>query len=214
MTRPPHTLADVDPIRSARPLPLRVIGRLDRAIRQAGAQEAGLGFAEVRLGVYVQPVGRGRHLIRTAAGDVVEVPGAQGSTTYSTGQTVTLGATREGLVILGSPPDGAVGTSQFSRSEISGSVDRPVIHSADPAEIPPGVTAVTFAGAGFRESPVDLLIPVGAYFPGDESTPPGYPVFAGATIGPVTWISSTEIQATVTVTAAEGSVFGVRVERA
>jgi hypothetical protein len=192
-----------------------VLGRLDRAIREAGSQEASLGFGEVRLGTYVQPVGRGRHLVRTAVGDVLEIPGAQGSTTYTTGQTVTLGATREGLVILGSPPDGLLGASLFASAEVSGSVDRPVIHPpADPATVPPGSTLVTFSGVGFRESPVDILIPVGAYFPGDEDSPPGFPPFAGASIGPVTWISPTSIQAEVTVTAPLGSRFGVRVQRA
>ncbi len=214
MSRPPHALADFDPVRSARPRPLRVLGRIDRALREAGAQEAALGFGEVRLATYVQPVGRGRHLVRTAAGDVVEVPGAQGATTYSGGQQVTLGATREGLVILGSPPDGALGASVFGREEISGQVDRPVIHSADPDEVPAGPTLVTFAGAGFRESPVDVLTPVGPYFAGDEDTPPGYPVSPHATIGPVTWVSAEEIQATVTVTGPAGAEFGVRIDRA
>jgi hypothetical protein len=216
VTRPAHTLADFDPVRSARPAPFRVLGRLDRAIRQAGAQEAALGFGEIRLATYVQPLGRGRHLVTTAAGDTVAVPGAQGSTTYSTGQQVTLGATREGLVILGSPPDGVLGASTFGRDEISGSVDRPVIYSAepDPLSLPPGTTLITFRGAGFRATPADVLTAVGSYFAGDEDEPPGYPPFAGASIGPVTWVSSEEIEAEVTVTAPVGSRFGVRIDRA
>lgn len=205
-------LADLDPLRSARPKPLRLIARADRAQR-LGAQEGSIGAGELKTATYVAPVGR-RHLIRTAAGDLVEVTGAQGSTTYSTGQAVTIGETVGGLTIIGSPPGGLVGASLFARAEISGDVDRPKVHSVEPAEIPPGVTAVTFRGVGFLETPVDVLTPIGAYFAGDGDSPPGYPIFTGATIGAVTWVSSTEIQADVTVTAAEGSGFGVRVDRA
>jgi len=212
--RPLHSLADFDALRSGRPTPVKAIARQDRALRDAGSREGSLGYGEIRTATYLEPLGRNQHLIETAAGDRIAVTGAQGSTTYSTGQRVMIGATLDGMTIIGSPPDGLVGASLFARSEISGSVDRPKVHTVEPADLPAGTTPVTFRGVGFSEDPVDVLSAIGPYFAGDETDPPGYPPFAGVTIGAVTWVSSTEIEADVTVSGpAVGARFGIRVDR-
>lgn len=130
------------------------------------------GFTVMR---YVRPVGPLEHEVEVpGCGDVVRarIPSAAGAVAFSPGQMVSVATLRTvGAVILGRPPGGLIGSSQFAVESVSGGAfDHAELVSCAPASINAGDEDVelTLTGAGFSEDPVDVFS--AALFDDDESS--------------------------------------------
>ena len=155
--------------------------------------------------LYVQPLGqRGLHLVHPIHGDdgeTIIVGTAMGEMTFKPGSVVIVGSNsgKAGKVILGLPPPGRRGASQWGVfSPADGEVDAVGIISADPATVTAGESdvVVTLTGYGFRETPVDTFTAV--VYDEDTRTWTADPL---VTIHDATFATTTEVTIQVDVSA-------------
>lgn len=198
-TRRPFEFRDLNP-HTSRPKDLTsALWRSRLGVKESFSSGAG-SAGEIQVWTHIESLGVDRALVAPPSDKDARIVAARntGAGSFGRGQKVTVAMTRSGVVIVGEPPAGDRGLSERPRTSAVIVGDPVQISEAFPASGPPGFSeTVIFRGIGFRESPVDIV----EAFTFNEATPP-----AGAwetdplvTVGVVTWVSSEEISATVTV---------------
>jgi hypothetical protein len=168
------TLADFDPLRHGWSDPGGLGGpwAVYRFMQRLAADGSAMGLT---AWVYSRPNGPLYHRVIVPSCDdntTVELASAAGNVGFRPGQYVSIGQTRQGAVILGSPPTGLIGASGFGLQTLdAGAFDDLRLVSCEPTEVPAGSVDFELAlhGAGFRESPIDEF--VAAVYVGDEASP-------------------------------------------
>lgn len=212
---------DYDPLRDWRDDRWRGYGDVPvrRWLERNGADGSNPGFGAWR---YVRPNGPLRHVVEVPSCDdatTVELSSAAGATGFRSGQYVSIGSTRTGSVILGSPPSGLIGASAFAPQVFdAGAFDDLRVLACTPFEIPAGSVdlEVTITGQGFREEPPDEFL--AAVYDDDEESPTfgDYLADPYVTIHDAVWQDSVTVLALVDVleTAPPGYAVTVAVRRA
>lgn len=181
--------------------PSRVAEQAHRQI-DAGRERFGFGADgdPIESGEIAGAAGRNKYRVRSSEDRnvVVEVPSAT-SARLAPGTKATIAHTRAGAVIIAPPVGGERRKSEAPGQRQSRQDDAIYIVRTDPVEVTAGSTEeVTFYGGPFRETPVDVLVPL---VPDLTAPPSEWEEDAEVTVGTVTWVSEGEITANVTVDA-------------
>jgi hypothetical protein len=182
---------------------------LFRQLRSAQAMGSAVGQS-VQAWTYVRPQGLGKHIVTSPSCDNVEMLIAGGANPYTPGQFVTVGITQNGPVILGQPPAGLLGVSEFQILKPPiGIVDAIAVTTitADPILAGSSNNLVKLFGYAFQQTPVDTFSAVQYDAPTMKwiSDP-------NLTLHTPTWVSPSEVHVLADVGSFAPAVFRITVK--